>query len=129
MNVSGLRKALASLPKTLDDTYARILCYIDDDHHSYACKILNWLTFSLRPLSLDEVAETIAIDVQGDPRFDVNSRLAEPLDILSICAGLISLESLVLERKDQLIVQLAHFSVKEYLISSRIMEGQAKRYR
>ena len=135
LNLSGLRRALASLPKTLDDTYTRILCNIDEDHYQYASKILQWLTYSARPLKLEEVAEVIAIDVEENPRFDPGNRFPEPRDILMICSSLISLEVETLkdmdgsdDESDSVVVRLAHFSVKEYLVSKRILQGDAKRY-
>ena len=130
LNLPHLRKALASLPKTLDETYARILCNIDEEYHQYTIKILQWLTYSARPLYLEELAETITIDITGSPRFDPENRLADPLDILTICGSLISLDrrSFDYEGRDSMTVRLAHFSVKEYLISRRILEGAAKKY-
>ena len=128
LNLSGLQKALASLPGTLDDTYTRILCNIDEEHSEYAFKILQRLTYSARPLELEEVAETIAIDVKGNPRVNPENRFPEPRDIFSICSSLISLESQTSGDNDSVIVGLAHFSVKEYLVSERILQGKARRY-
>ena len=65
-----LRKALAELPPTLDETYNRILCAIDNDHSTHALRILQWLAFSARPLLIEEVAEVVAIDPERDPAFD-----------------------------------------------------------
>jgi ankyrin repeat protein len=110
-----LRKALASLPKTLDDTYARILCSIDEEHSKNALKILQWLVYSARPLRIEEIAEVIAVDIEDNPRFDTERRLPEPRDILTICSSLVTI--VVEEAKEQ--VRLAHFSVKEYLVSER----------
>ena len=81
---------MASLPKTLDDTYERILCNIDEDHAEDALKVLQWLAFSARPLELQEVAEATAITLDGLPRFDPEDRLRHPTDILAICSSLIS---------------------------------------
>jgi len=116
------------LPKTLDETYTRILCSIDEDHYKYALKILQWLTYSLQPLELKQVAETVAIDIEGSPRFDPENRLPEPLEIVTICASLISLDDQNDENESKTIVRLAHFSVKEYLISRRIRQSDAKQY-
>lgn len=134
-----LRNALKSLPKTLDDTYTRILCEIDDGYHHGAFKILQWLTDSTRPLALEGVAEVIAIDVEASPRFHPDNRLLEPKEILMICSSLISLEVLREEErgwdhvgdnllKGRVVVRLAHFSVKEFLVSERIRQGKAKPY-
>ena len=54
---AALRRALAALPPTLDKTYDRILSAISKDDSRYAVPILRWLTFTARPLSVDEVAE------------------------------------------------------------------------
>ena len=90
---SALRKALASLPKTLDDTYERILCNIDQDHAEDALKVLQWLAFSARPLGAQEVAEATAITLDDSPTFDPRDRLRHPTDILGICSSLISVSS------------------------------------
>jgi hypothetical protein len=90
LNLLGLRKALASLPKTLDDTFAQILCRIDEEHVEYALKILHWLNYSARPLRMDEVAEAISVDINDNPRFSGERRFPEPRDILVICSSLVT---------------------------------------
>jgi hypothetical protein len=86
-----LRKTLASLPKTLDNTYARILCNIDEEHTVNTLKILQWLAYSARPLQLGEIAEVIAVDTESNPRFDTKRRFPEPRDILTICTSLVTI--------------------------------------
>lgn len=149
---SALRKALASLPKTLDDTYERILCSIDEDHAEDALKVLQWLAFSNRPLKLGEVAEATAITLGDMPRFDPEDRLRHPTDILAICSSLINVSptntKLSVQLSDRggrlpspspptisgedytqyLEVRLAHYSVKEYLVSERIKKAKAAFY-
>ena len=168
-SVRHLRQALVSLPKTLDDTYARILLNIDKNHNHYypeILKILQWLSFSAQPLQLEELAEIVAIDINETARFDPERRWPNPQDILIICSSLVTLttefydsidrESSSLyneeERHTELnansqerdndsvwaeasesegsvtFVRLAHFSVKEYLVSDRIQHGIAARY-
>ena len=130
LNVYGLRKRLASLPKDLDETYARILSNIDEYYRRDALKILQWLTYSARPLLLEEVAEVIAIDVEESPRFNPEKRYPEPRDIWKICSSLISLQEEAPgdthKGNPRVIVRLAHFSVKEYLISPSIQNGRVK---
>ena len=145
-----IRQALASLPKNLDDTYARILCHIDNRYNHYSrfvLKTLQWLTFSTRPLLLEELAETFAIDVDETPRFDPERRLPEPREILTICSSLITLTNYKYnipdeesgseayhdwhannEEDSKTYVRLAHFSVQEYLVSERIQHGTAPHY-
>ena len=155
--ICHFRRALASLPETLDDTYARILCNIDTQHKSYSreiLKILQWLAFSTRPLRLEELAEIVAIDVDETPRFDPERRWDEPQNVLMMCSSLITLTTtgynpfdkengsepneasqdwnVVAETSDlegsKTYVRLAHFSVKEYLVSDRIQQGPAAKY-
>src|SRR5689334_8417854 len=91
LTVPMLRKALQSLPSTLDETYARILRNIDDAWSPSVARILEWLVFSATPLHLAEVAELVAIDINEDPPFDPSRRLPEPKDILTMCSSLITI--------------------------------------
>ena len=130
-NRAMLRKALATLPLTLDTTYDRILCAIAEEDVSYAIRVLSWLAFSDRPLTVDEVAEVIAIDVARDPAFDPEEVLEDPMEILEICSSLVTIATDDSDRgleSTRQIAVLAHYSVKEYLVSDRIQRGQAARY-
>src|SRR5271168_577144 len=84
LNLRKLREAMADLPDTLDGTYDRILCAIDKEYSQDALKILQWLVYSARPLQIDEVVDAIAVYGDDDPRFDLESRLPDPQDILTI---------------------------------------------
>jgi hypothetical protein len=126
-----LRESLATLPHTLDQTYDRILTAISEEDCDYAMRLLQWLTFSTRPMSVDEVAEVVAIDVARDPAFDRDEVLEDPLEALNICSSLVTISTMQAEgRSDpaQRIIALAHYSVKEYLVSDRIKQGPAKQY-
>jgi ankyrin repeat protein len=126
-----LRKSLTTLPRTLDQTYDRILSAISEEYFEYAMRILQWLTFSARPLSVEEIAEVVAIDVARDPAFDRDEVLEDPLEALNICSSLVTIttnEADVRLRPGQQIITLAHYSVQEYLVSARIKQGSAKQY-
>ncbi|KAF1828132.1 hypothetical protein BDW02DRAFT_280688 [Decorospora gaudefroyi] len=126
-----LRKSLATLPRTLDQTYDRILTSISEEDCVYAMRILQWLTFSARPLSVREVAEVVAIDVARDPAFDRDEVLEDPLEALDICSSLVTITNNKADgrsRPAQQIIALAHYSVQEYLVSDRIRQGSAKQY-
>jgi ankyrin repeat protein len=126
-----LRKSLATLPQTLDQTYDRILTAISEEDCEYAIRILQWLTFSARPLSVEEIAEIVAIDATRDPAFDPNEVLEDPLEALNICSSLVTISTNKEDgetRSDSRIIALAHYSVKEYLVSDRIKQGSAKQY-
>lgn len=130
VNKKMLQQALATLPPTLDQTYDRILASIDDDYAQYAFRILQWLTFSEKPLSVGEVSEAVAIDVKRELVFDRDEVLEDSLDILTICPSLIIIatENGDRWRAPREVVALTHYSVKEYLISERIWKGKAAVY-
>jgi len=79
------------------------------------------------------VAEVIAVDIDDDPRFDPERRLWELRDILTICSSLVATAASTIESQNGDIyeieeLRLAHFSVKEYLISDRIRTAPASQY-
>ncbi|KAI1663601.1 HET domain containing protein [Pyrenophora tritici-repentis] len=130
-NIVMLRNSLATLPQTLDQTYDRILTAISREDYVYAMRILQWLTFSARPLSVREVAEVVAIDVARESAFDRNEVLVDPLEALDICSSLVTITKNEADRRlrpAQQIIALAHYSVQEYLVSDRIRQGSAKQY-
>ncbi|KAH7074055.1 hypothetical protein FB567DRAFT_188329 [Paraphoma chrysanthemicola] len=129
-NLAMLRKSLATLPRTLDQTYERILSAISEDDCAYAIRILQWLTFSARPLTVEEVAEVVAIDVEREPAFDRDEVLADPLEALEICSSLVTITTVkgTLDKPTRQIIALAHYSVQEYLVSERIIQGPVKQY-
>jgi hypothetical protein len=86
-----LRKSLTTLPPTLDQTYDRILCSISTDDSKYAVRILQWLVFSARPMSIEEIAEVAAIDVAQNPAFDRDEVLEDPLEVLDMCSSLVTI--------------------------------------
>jgi hypothetical protein len=90
-----LRKNLSSLPDTLDEMYDRILSSVQQHHRTHVHKILQWLAFSARPLTLAEVAEAIAVDLDAGVLLDFDERIIKPHDILAICSGLVTTSSWV----------------------------------
>jgi len=108
----ALKHALRALPAGLDETYDRILYSIPDEDHEHVLRMLHWLVVSERPLSFRELAEAIALNPEKD-RLDPDERLMEPEMIFELCGSLIRIEG------NQTIV-LAHYSVKEYLLSNQL---------
>ncbi|KAH7020836.1 ankyrin repeat-containing domain protein [Microdochium trichocladiopsis] len=158
-----LRKTLASLPTTLHETYARVLEQIPQEYADHTMRILQFLTFSERPLRLCEAVDAIAVKTGlicgAERRFHPEDRMPVPTEILGYCGGLVVLvsrtnESLWEDESDDgevehceamdeesavdgstddntadshsesngastiKEIQLAHFSVKEYLLKA-----------
>jgi hypothetical protein len=135
LKASLVRQALNNLPRTLDETYTRLFLDIDPSYQQDAKYALAWLAFSGRPLLLTELAEAIAIDPKSSRPFDPEERFPDPESVFQILSSLITVSSD--ENRDKafsapgtscsvVTVQLAHFSVKEYLVSDRILESPAR---
>ena len=131
-----------------------MLAGIEEILREEALVLLRWLAYAQSPPSLSELAEATIIDPTDTGGVDVDNR-GDIEDTLEILSGLITLEdaernedsdnsedkaSEVLEpenigtsrlsptrrvRRDTK-VRLAHFSVKEYLESKRIIQSNAK---
>jgi hypothetical protein len=127
-NRMALRQTLTTLPQTLGETYERILCAINEDDSEYAIRILRWLTFCCRPLLVEEIAEVVAIDVERSRAFNSEEVLEDPLEVLSICSSLVTITATEDHLSTKRIVTLAHYSIKEYLSTERILQSRAARY-
>ncbi|KAF8466290.1 ankyrin repeat-containing domain protein, partial [Gautieria morchelliformis] len=127
-----LKEALTNLPKTLYETYDRILLDIDEGNRDDARKLLQWLAFSLRKVSLREAVEVLATDPDGKKgrQFDPDRRFDDPRDILTLCSNLVTVtdidktfsypEYLKGDQGKFTELTLAHFSVREYLVSESL---------
>ncbi|KAL4923048.1 uncharacterized protein BDV17DRAFT_285724 [Aspergillus undulatus] len=125
LNLDMLRESLSSLPRTLEETYARILGSISKTYQPYAIRILQFLTYSERPLTIQEAVDAIIVNPIRNPPFDPNLRLPEPREILKICSSLVSLVTRQVggnTGEKSIELQLSHFSVQQYMKSERIGE-------
>jgi hypothetical protein len=68
---------------TLDETYALMLTSIDDPYFDEARAALEWLVFSLRPLSVAELADACSIRV-----IDFQELVAEESGYEALCWSL-----------------------------------------
>ncbi|KAI7109644.1 hypothetical protein KC339_g625 [Hortaea werneckii] len=170
-----IKDVLRTLPKTLDETYERILCAIEERYRPEALALLRWITYSTTPLTLGELAEAAIIDPSDEGTVDVDNRgdIEDSVDILSglilvyeedggyetddsndtdeeddgdetvdshdtdggqhlsssrvsRCSDDADTGSFTDRFNSKSKVRLAHFSVKEYLNSERILDGSAK---
>ena len=116
---------LKELPETLDETYERILRDINKANRDLALRLLQCLTAAVRPLRVAELAEVLAVDFgvasRGETsKLNTDWRWEDQQEaVLSTCSSLIS----VVDEYDDQVVQFSHFSVKEFLTSSRIADS------
>ena len=130
----NLRQYLNELPDTLDETYDRILKGINKAQKDNAHRLLQCLTVAVRPLRVEELAELLAFDFQastegGIPTLKEDWRWDDEEEaVLSTCSSLLT----IIPRDNSRVVQFSHFSVKEYLTSSRLArspDGDILRFR
>lgn len=118
-NEKELKDALDGF-SSLNNTFARVLQGIKPVDRLAARKILTWLTFSRRPLYVEEIGDALA--VTGEPsdrtmKLDLDCRLQNGRDeMFGICSSLIKTTQDPWTGRAQM--QLAHLTVKEYLTST-----------
>jgi hypothetical protein len=117
---SSVRHTLDELPESLDETYERILKEIKKPNRDHACRLLQCLVVAIRPLRVEELAEVLTVDfgdAEGIPKLNQNWRWEdEEQALLTSCSSLIA----IVEANDSRVVQFSHFSVKEFLTSTRL---------
>jgi hypothetical protein len=126
----SVRRILNELPESLDETYERILKEIKKPNRDHARRLLQCLVVAIRPLRVDELAEVLAVDfdnADGIPKLNPKWRWAdEEQALLASCSSLIA----IVESGESRVVQFSHFSVREFLTSTRLATstGDVLRY-
>ena len=118
-----IRHALAELPETLDETYERTLREINKADWEFAHRLFQSVAVASRPLRVEELAEFLAFDFNTGPapRFNEGWRLEDPINaVQSTCSSFLA----VVDIGGSQIIQFSHFSVKEFLTSSRLAEAK-----
>ncbi|KAH6886789.1 ankyrin repeat-containing domain protein [Thelonectria olida] len=146
-----IREELKVMPETLDETYDRILFSVPSAHQAFVQSALHWLAFSARPLLLEELAEAAVIKPETGQFDPESSRLLKHTMIIDLCGVLVSSVSQNarenrmkwLDAKGEVetrgiqnftnkteitVLSLSHYSVKEYIISTRLRSGPLSCY-
>src|SRR6266542_3524789 len=118
--MKDIREALNHLPKGLQETYERILEKVAPGCVEIVRHILQWLVCDVSTLTLAELHECLAIELDMD-HIDEESQLGNPMDIYDLCGSLISVTV-----GGEVI--LGHLSVKDYLLSDAIKHGKACKF-
>ncbi|EXL68463.1 hypothetical protein FOPG_15472 [Fusarium oxysporum f. sp. conglutinans race 2 54008] len=117
LNEIPIKLALRSLPRDLNETYYRMLQNIPSEYKSSAIRLLQFLVYAKRPLTLAEAIEVIATEIDQEPRgFDVDGRLCQKADVLRYCPSLVIIAEVTKYAETVEELHLAHFPVKEYLL-------------
>jgi ankyrin repeat protein len=118
-----VRRALDDLPQTLDATYERTLQEINEQNWEFAHRLFHCVAVAVRPLRVEELAEFLAFefDEEPTPTYLPDWRPEDPIiSILTTCPSFLS----IVDVKGSSVIQFAHFSIKEYLMSKRLAEAK-----
>ncbi|KAF4627310.1 hypothetical protein G7Y89_g10848 [Cudoniella acicularis] len=108
----AIRHALNCLPKTLDESYNRILLSIQsDEEREILRRTLQFVVFAARPMKLKEVVEAVGIE-DDNTKLDPDDRFNNPEHLIK------NLRSLLITIGGYL--RLFCYSIQEYLQSLRI---------
>ncbi|KAF7333149.1 ANK-REP-REGION domain-containing protein [Mycena venus] len=108
--VKGVREALKTLPKTLNNSYDNAMKHIaeqDEESKAIAHLTLTWVANVKRPLTVLELRTALAVE-PGAKSLDEDNILDMEI-ILSVCAGLVIID------KQLSVVRLVHYTTQEYL--------------
>ncbi|KAI0058420.1 hypothetical protein BV25DRAFT_1234802 [Artomyces pyxidatus] len=118
---SDIRSALKDLPKGLDDTFIRSLTKIESlptARRDRVRRILRWLICAVVPLTLEMLAEAVAIDEMPDNAWEPERRVINPMTLVDDCANLVVSASLSGFDASEPRVQFIHASVQDFLLAT-----------
>ncbi|KAF7976035.1 hypothetical protein HWV62_7932 [Athelia sp. TMB] len=120
LSTSELKIRLKSLPKGLDEAYTKIIQQCT--RRADVIRLLQWIIFGQQGFTAQQLAEVAAINFDaGDdtlPFYDPDRRYGSPDSVLRACSGLVI--------EVQVHIKIAHFSVKEFLLS-KVIQLEATR--
>jgi hypothetical protein len=110
-SVCEVKDTLQSMPETLHDVYAAVLERIREqssNRSNLTMRILMWLSYSVRSLTVPELQHAVAIDAEAST---LNPERVPPARFIEdVCMDLVTID------KERNIVLLAHSSLKHYLV-------------
>ena len=113
------------MPESLDETYARILGGIKEAQKDKTHRLLQCLTVAVRPLRVEELAEILTFDFQASGEQGI-PKLKEDWQWDDLARAVLSTRYsfiTVVHTGDSRVVQLSHYSVKEFLTSNRLVKS------
>ncbi|KAJ5436706.1 hypothetical protein N7445_007591 [Penicillium cf. griseofulvum] len=110
--IEGVKDRIRSLPQDINgmynDTLARIR-QLDQDDMKLALGILSWVVFSYRPLKIEEIQHSMAVDL-GSERFNENKMFGEE-SMREVCEGLVTVTNGV--------ISLVHYTAQSFFKEKR----------
>jgi ankyrin repeat protein len=105
-----IKSALDNLPEGLDSIYDELMRRIrlqnPRDHADLAIKVLGWIFYAVRPITVQELQHTLAIE-EGDCNVDKDCIPDRDL-LVSVCAGMVVMS----HESDK--ITLVHYTTQKY---------------
>lgn len=109
-----IMKALNLLPSKLEDVYSDTIARIREQPEpdaALAFRILQWISYSKQPLTVDELCQALAVEWDGNggppTELDVDNILDQE-SLVDVCAGLVVIEA------ESRVARLVHYTTEEY---------------
>lgn len=124
-NQKALQRIINSTPIGLENAYERNwlrISRLSEEYRNRAFNILRWAAFSLRPLTVNEMAGALLVAEQDDEVLvdEIPDEIDEDyveIEILKDCNSLLEIRTPHTESTAGMkTIHLTHFSVKEYLL-------------
>lgn len=105
-----IKTALETLPEALDSIYEELMIRVKlqnpKDHADLAVRVLGWIFYAARPLTITEVQHALAIE-EGDVDLDEDGIPSRDL-LVSVCAGMVMIND------NSNTITLVHYTTQEY---------------
>lgn len=114
-NPKAVLQALRRLPVELEASYDEAISRIErqpDQHRTRAKQVLSWISFTLRPLTVIELRQALAVEL-GSKEFDKSS-LPALTRLVSVCAGLVAVD------RQRQVIRLVHETTQQYFERNRL---------
>ncbi|KAJ3756024.1 ankyrin repeat-containing domain protein [Lentinula raphanica] len=109
-NARRIHKALNKLPSNLEETYSEAIKRCENsDYSDEAENILSWILYAFEPLYMRQIATILSIDLEAK-EVELDEKMLVGLE------EIIDTTLVTVDNRD--IVQLAHASVKDFLLDS-----------
>ncbi|KAF5333916.1 hypothetical protein D9758_017463 [Tetrapyrgos nigripes] len=128
---TAILNALKNLPDDLEETYCQALVRVNKHHQKDVEAILKWLLFGYEELKLELLPEILRVNIKQQILEDTQTIPTSGLSkIISSTLVIVQVQEVQgwwerRARKEH-VLQLAHPSVKEYILSETILQSSAQ---
>ncbi|KAF5333923.1 hypothetical protein D9758_017476 [Tetrapyrgos nigripes] len=123
---TAILTALKNLPDDLEETYCQALVRVNKHHQKDVEAILKWLLFGYKELKLELLPEILRVNIKQQTLEDTQTIPKSGLSKIISSTLVIVQEGQTWRARREYVLQLAHPSVKEYILSEKILQSSAQ---